>query len=88
VRAEPDGVARLLDGVPLIEVKHANMQVGIHPAVLKTLLGERWDEARTVARERGPDLKPPYQSDGIAVVAGPSWSERYADLDYPRRALG
>lgn len=49
---------------------------------------ERWNDARTVAIERESDLKPPYQSDGIAVVAGPTWSEGYADTGGRQGAQG
>src|SRR3990172_8822072 len=57
--------------------KGVDVEVGIHPLVLRSLDGSRWTEARSVAmgeETRGiPQGNLPYQVDGIAVVAGSSW---------------
>ncbi len=58
-----------------VRIDAADIEVGIHPEVLRPLLHARWDLARREASRLS--LRPPYQRDGIAVVAGPSWSQRY-----------
>jgi len=85
VRSAPDGVGIASSG-GLVSIREADVQVGVHPRVLEALLEGRWEDARTVARETR--FQAPYMADGLAVVAGRSWSERYADPGAPRRRQG
>ncbi len=81
LRAHPGKLASLLDGPRLVVIEGADIQLGIHPTVLQHLLHEQWDEARTAAHalEDQPVVEGiPYQPDGIAVVAGESWSNPFS----------
>jgi hypothetical protein len=78
-RAQPRD-AGALSHQRLLFVEDVDIQVGIHPAVLKLLELEEWNRARLVAEEVAssePDSG--YHSDGIRVVAGESWRRRFEE---------
>lgn len=79
VQAADNGVERLLSGDVRVPIEQADIEVGIHPAVLKLLLAGEWDEARRVAVKLELNPRGDYFTDGIAVVAGASWSEPFPD---------
>jgi hypothetical protein len=59
-------------------VGSTDVKIGIRPHVLRLLADARWVEARDAAREHSESGQP-YRGDGIAVIAGPSWQQRFAD---------
>ena len=61
-------------------VEQADIKIGIDPIVLDRLAASRWEEAREAAQGLSPSALH-YHVDGIAVKAGPSWLERFADLE-------
>jgi hypothetical protein len=60
-------------------IEHADLKIGIHPAVLGELAAERWADAKRIAN--GLNDRGVYGADGIALVAGESWSERFKEYD-------
>lgn len=79
VVGDPESVGQMLNHEVRIRVEEADIEVGIHPVILPLLLHGKWDEARHEAvNNRFPE---PYQRDGLAVVAGPSWLHRYQHVD-------
>jgi len=53
----------------------ADITVKVHPKLYELLSAGRWAEARLIARSLAELLQAEgYQSDGLRVVAGPSWS--------------
>lgn len=79
LRSNTNDVAAMLSQPTVVKVEQADVSVGVYPPVLRALLNERWELARQIALERFADEKsqldrfPPYQVDGIAIIAGPSW---------------
>lgn len=58
----------------LAEIEEADVSLGAHSKILPLLLAERWEEARRVAIDLGPELQNEgYRSDGLIVRAGESW---------------
>ena len=56
-------------------VESVDLQLGIHPFVLKLLVNERWSEAKQWCVDHLEILQEgDYQPDGIRVIAGPSWT--------------
>lgn len=65
----------------LVAVEGADVEVGIHPVVLRRLRAEDWEGARLECIERAAELQEQeYQPDGIRVVAGNSWRERTSEI--------
>ena len=66
----------------LVRVEGADVEIGIHPFVLGHLLEHRWEAARDAAGSVKADRVGPweYHDDGIAVVAGKSWSRPFGPL--------
>lgn len=85
LRTVPDGIGRASSG-SLVRIPEADVEVGVHPSVLDAVLEGRWDAARAIASNQR--FEPPYMADGIAVVAGQSWIERYTDPGLPPRRRG
>jgi len=64
----------------LVAIEGADVEVGIHPLVAKYLAGRQWERAQQAAvAAKGSIAKDGYQPDGIRVVAGESWTERFAE---------
>lgn len=80
IRSQPDVFERMRDAPTLMEVREADIQIGIHPLVLRSLVDENWEEARHRGQAVGAEVSELlYRSDGLAVLAGESWSRPYAD---------
>lgn len=74
IRPHQDEFERMLREPVLMPVENLDIKIGIHPKVLKRLIASQWEDLyhiETLADIQGYGL--PYQSDGIAVVAGESW---------------
>jgi hypothetical protein len=63
----------------MMRIEEADVSVGIHPSVLRALEAGAWSVAREIAHTELASVIPqrvqllPYQADGIAIAAGPSW---------------
>lgn len=69
------------DAGMLVPIPSADIELGIHPVVLKYLIEERWGEARSWCMTHASDLhEAEYKPDGIKVVAGQSWSKPFVDV--------
>jgi len=69
-----DYAQRMLKEPILMPISSADIEIGIHPAVLRAISEANWEGARHVSQELHNVLAEiPYQRDGIAVVAGKSW---------------
>ena len=68
-------------------VGSADVEIGIHPDVLRHIMASEWTASRQIlagiATERDVSRDPPYQADGIAVVAGPSWLRPFDETGTP-----
>jgi hypothetical protein len=80
VRNDRNTYTRMLTEPVMAQLEEADVTVGIHPKVLQALERGAWSTAREIARTEWAFLisqrvnLPPYQADGMAIVAGPSWS--------------
>jgi hypothetical protein len=72
--------AQMREEEVFIPIGPADVKISIRPAVLRNLAEGRWREARDVASEP-TESEQVYRGDGIAVSAGPSWQERFADAE-------
>jgi hypothetical protein len=82
VRSNPRYLQRMLQEPLLMPLPGADIEIGIHPAVLGLLVREDWEGARYVSQEFfhvSGNIR--YQSDGIAVVPGPSWYRRLKESE-------
>ena len=80
VRSRPAVLERMRDAPTLMEVEEADIQIGIHPTVLRSLEDEKWEEARHRGQAVGAEpSQHKYRLDGLTVVAGESWSRPFAD---------
>jgi hypothetical protein len=78
IRSDPESFVRMRQEEMLMPVPNVDIQVGIHPKILNLLVDSQWRGARDAAGSGTLHSKSaPYHSDGIAVVAGGSWSLRF-----------
>jgi hypothetical protein len=80
VQSSPTHFAQMREEPVLMPVEEADIEIGIEPEVLRRLAAAEWEEAREAARSL-PVVETAYHADGIAVVAGPSWFNRFADSE-------
>jgi hypothetical protein len=80
------GDSTLLLGKPApVPLKELDVELGIHPVVVEHLVAGKWELARkSCLKNKEELLRDGYRPDGIRIVAGPSWSEPFSELD--RRA--
>lgn len=74
IRSRQDYFKRMQDEQILMPIEAADIQIGIHPAVLRLLVASQWEDVLgrgALAEFQAARLR--YQADGIAVVAGESW---------------
>ena len=70
----------------LVAIEATDLQVGVHPIIARYLVDEQWERARAAAIEAHAELtNADYQPDGIKVVAGASWSARFAEQGVDER---
>lgn len=82
IRSRPDYLERMMQEPVLMPVDSADLEVGIHPAVLRLLIDSKWEEVRRlVATEGIEEMNLHYQPGGIAVVAGERWLEPFEEID-------
>lgn len=76
--ADPDAL-RSGQGT-LVDIEGPDVKVGVHPAIAKYLDNRQWDRAQRAAGEAAAAIAAEgYQPDGLKVVAGLSWSKRFAE---------
>jgi hypothetical protein len=64
----------------LVSIDGADIKVGVHPVVWQYLVNQQWEGAHQAASEAaGAMVGDGYQPDGLKVVAGESWSGRFAE---------
>ncbi|MCL5284101.1 MAG: hypothetical protein M1330_05285, partial [Armatimonadetes bacterium] len=74
IRTNEDYFRRMLFEPVLMPVAEADLEIGIHPTVLRLILLGSWDQVRirdTIADVQATE--PHYHPDGLAVVAGRTW---------------
>jgi hypothetical protein len=75
-----DSEALRRDHGTLVAIDGADVRVGIHPVVAKYLVDRQWERAQHAASEaKGAIAHDGYQPDGLKVVAGESWTERFVE---------
>jgi hypothetical protein len=80
IRSDSRYFERMTQEPMLMPVGSTDINIGIHPMVLRQLVLGEWEAARHSAAEV-PEIREgeiPYQADGIAVVAGESWRLPFA----------
>ena len=76
------GRSLVTDLEDLVAVDGADLKVGVHPVVAAYLEQGNYDKARLSAIGAGSRLTDDgYRRDGLKVVAGKSWSERFSEFD-------
>ncbi|HVN96859.1 MAG TPA: hypothetical protein VMT62_10540 [Syntrophorhabdaceae bacterium] len=64
----------------MVIVKELDLDLSIHPIVLKHLLAGQWGNAKKLCTEHVHSLtENGYQADGIRVIAGDSWFQPFED---------
>lgn len=62
----------------LIPVEFADIEIGIHPVILKCLAQETWDRIpQILGAEAGSWSLEGYQSDGLMIRAGATWQDSF-----------
>jgi len=75
---DPSALRR--DQDTLVAIERADVKMGIHPVVAKHLVDRQWERAQRAASEaEGVMAKGGYQPDGIKVVAGEFWAQRFVE---------
>ena len=65
-----------------LELAELDVRVKVHPHLMDYLIQGQWELAKEWCDENRDDLiKLGYKADGTAVVAGPSWSERFQGIE-------
>ena len=74
IQSQPNQLARMSQEEVMMPIEDLDLQIGVHPAVLRAVAGGRWNEAREVLPQIGGVAETiQYRADGIRVLAGPSW---------------
>ena len=64
-----------------IPVEGLDLQIGVHPSVVRAIAQERWSEARQALRAAQEETGAVrYHGDGIRVVAVESWARPFKEL--------
>lgn len=80
IRSDPARYERMKREPELMPIEGADIEIGIHPKVLRALSEFRWEDARSVGRiDKLQDAPFPYRADGIALVAGESWLKPFEE---------
>jgi len=87
ISERPDDFRRMQREPVLSPVPSADIEVGIHPAVLRALVADRWESPRVLTE--GADLSGDvrYQADGLAIRAGTSWAQPFEEEGESRSRL-
>jgi len=87
IESQPQVLRRMLSEPVLARVESADVSVGIRPDILRLIAESRWSNLAELqhsphaVEEKSLDGQP-YGRDGIAVVAGESWSERFNEGEF------
>lgn len=76
IQSNADYFERMQQQPVLMPVAAADIEVGIHPTVLRALSAERWEDPRELLSR---DVGAGYQRDGVAVRAGTTWTEPFEE---------
>jgi hypothetical protein len=64
----------------MIEIEALDLSIGLHPEIAKLVFTEQWSEAKEAAGELREELiEQEYQPDGIRLLTGGSWLERFEE---------
>jgi hypothetical protein len=82
IHSHPQYLGKMLDQPVLMPVETVDIEVGIHPLVLKSLVEGQWGDAKNTCAEHLDRLRAErYQPDGLRVVAGETWSTPFVEFD-------
>ena len=82
IHSDQDYFERMLKEPLFMPVEHADIEIGIHPVILRLLIESRWDEVRALSgSQKIQATEMPYRADGIAVVAGNSWQAPFEEWE-------
>lgn len=80
IRSRPNQVRIMSDEDLMMPVEDLDLEIGVHPAVLRAAVREQWAEARHVVLPVDEEIgSERYHADGIRVVAGQSWLFPFKD---------
>lgn len=77
LRSDLMALPQMRDNASLVRFESADISIGVFPPVLDAIMGSRWEEVRQPREINDPR----YGRDGIAIVAGETWLERFDKLD-------
>lgn len=81
IHSHPQYLEQMLREPYLVSVNGLDIEIGIHPVVLSLLGESQWADAKQFCiRHRDKLLHDNYQADGIQVVAGRTWLDRFAEF--------
>ena len=82
IRSRSHYFKKMLHEAVLLPIKELDIEVGIHPLILKLLFHDQWADAKRMCHEGASVFKEAgYQPDGIRIVAGPTWLLPFAEFD-------
>jgi hypothetical protein len=88
IRSHPEHFEKMIQEPFLMPVEKCDIEVGIHPALLKFLSRSHWADAKRACHNQAEVfLETGYQSDGIRVLAGPTWLRPFVEFDDEHRPL-
>lgn len=70
----------------LLPVQEFDIEIGVHPLVIKVLSKEPWRDARRIINEHARELHDQgYQPDGVRIKAGRSWVMPFVEFEDQRK---
>ncbi|MDQ1238724.1 MAG: hypothetical protein QG577_909 [Thermodesulfobacteriota bacterium] len=83
IRSQPQSFQNMLLEPILLPIRELDIEVGIHPYVLKPLIHDQWTGVIQGCLQYGQRLHHEgYQIDGIRVKAGKSWLTPFVEQDF------
>jgi len=80
IMSRPQSFDAMLHETVLMPIKELDIEIGIHPEVLKPLSHDQWIYAKRSYRPAAEYFrKEGYQPDGVRIVAGPTWLLPFAE---------
>jgi hypothetical protein len=81
MRSQREPFETMLREQVLMKAEQVDIELGIHPFILRILAQEKWADAVQLCRKLAGEFKEGgYQADGIRVVAGQSWYKPFVEF--------
>lgn len=86
LRSQSPDFEKMVHEPGLVPIKNLDLDVGIHPLILKFLTHDQWGDAKQLCHKNASVFKEAgYQPDGIRIAAGPTWLLPFAEFEVPSK---